>query len=248
VWAGEGFIRYVKLLRDTVPDFARYPFDIPAIAALDELRLDPGVTLLVGENGSGKSTLIEAIALAADFGAEGGTRNIRAATQSSESSLHRHLTLVRGRRREKLGLFLRAESLFNLAAQVDDLGLGDYGWESLHTKSHGEAFLWLLQNRFQPNGLYILDEPEAALSPQRQLAAMSMINNLVKAGSQFIMATHSPMLMAYPGALIYRLDEQGVAKTRYEDTEHYEVSRSFLQRPGSFLRNLFATDEEDSEG
>jgi predicted ATPase len=240
----EGFIRSLRLQRDKVPSFTSYPFSIPAVAGLDELPLDGRVTVLVGENGSGKSTLIEAIALAARFGPEGGTRNIRVATQSSESELHRFLLLVRGARREKAGFFLRAESLFNVATQVDNLGLGQYGWESLHQKSHGEAFLWLLQNRFRPNGLYVLDEPEAALSPQRQLSALAIMNHLVENGSQFIMATHSPILMAYPGALIYRLDSSGIAQTRFEETEHYTVTRSFLQQPESFLKHLFRKGED----
>ena len=240
----QGFIRTVRLLRDKVPDFTRYPFNIPAVAKLDELELDPRITILVGENGSGKSTLIEAMALAAQFGPEGGTKNIRFTTQSSESNLHACLMLVRGARREKAGFFLRAESMFNVATQVDDLGLGQYGWESLHQKSHGESFIYLLQNRFRPNGLYILDEPEAALSPQRQLAALAILHRLISQGSQFVMATHSPILMAYPGALIYKLDDQGLTRTTLEETEHYTVTRNFLLRPQSFLKHLL---EEDAE-
>lgn len=240
-------MRAVRLVRDAVPDFGRYPFSIPAVQTLNELPLDPRVTIFVGENGSGKSTLIEAIALAARFGPEGGTRNIHVATQSSESELHRHLVLVREARREKSGFFLRAESLFNVATRVDDLGLERFGWESLHQKSHGESFLWLLQNRFRPNGLYILDEPEAALSPQRQLAALAIMHDLVSAGSQFIMATHSPILMAYPGALIYKLDDTGLAPTRYEETEHYTVTRSFLLRPESFLKHLVTRTDPPEE-
>jgi predicted ATPase len=242
----KGFIRAVRLAREKVPAFDRYPFSIPAIAALQELAIDPRVTILVGENGSGKSTLIEAIALAAKFGPEGGTRNIRFATQSSESPLHESLVLVREARRPKSGFFLRAESLFNVATKVDDLGLEKFGWESLHQKSHGESFLWLLQNRFRPDGLYILDEPEAALSPQRQLAALAIMHDLVARGSQFVMATHSPILMAYPGALLYRLDEHGIARTKWEETEHYTVTRSFLLRPESFLKHLLpAVTEPD---
>jgi predicted ATPase len=242
-----GYLRAIRLLRDKVPDFARYPFSIPAVAALGELPLDPRVTIFVGENGSGKSTLIEAIALAAGFGPEGGTRNIHVATQSSESRLHECLMLVREARREKSGFFLRAESLFNVATKIDELGLGGYGWESLHEKSHGESFLWLLQNRFRPNGLYILDEPEAALSPQRQLSALAIMHDLVSNGCQFVMATHSPILLAYPGALIYKLDEHGLARTTYEETEHYTVTRSFLMRPESFLRHLVAKPNEPDE-
>jgi predicted ATPase len=244
---GKGFVRAIRLVRDEVSDLGRYPFSIPAVAALNELPLDPRVTILVGENGSGKSTLIEAIALAARFGPEGGTRNIHVATQSSESQLHRHLTLVREARREKTGFFLRAESLFNVATRVDELGLEAFGWESLHQKSHGESFLWLLQNRFRPDGLYILDEPEAALSPQRQLSALAIMHDLVRKGCQFVIATHSPILMAYPGALIYKLDETGIAPTLYEETEHYTVTRGFLMRPEAFLKHLFLKDEETED-
>jgi predicted ATPase len=235
----QGFIRMVRLRRDQVPDFARYPFSIPAVANLDELELDPRITILVGENGSGKSTLIEAIALAARFGPEGGTKNIRFSTQASESDLHEHLVLVRSARREKAGFFLRAESLFNVATQADNLGLDRYGWESLHEKSHGESFLYLLQNRFRPNGLYVLDEPEAALSPQRQFAALAILHRLIAQGSQFVLATHSPILMAYPGALIYKLDEHGISRTTLEETEHFNVTRDFLINPQRFLKHLF---------
>lgn len=231
-------------MRAEVPDFGKYPFSIPAVAGLDRLRLDPQMTIFVGENGSGKSTLVEAIALAAGFGPEGGTRNLHVSTQSSESELHSYLRLVRGARREKSGFFLRAESLFNVATRVDQLGLGDYGWESLHEKSHGESFLWLIENRFRPNGLYILDEPEAALSPQRQLSALVIMRRLIEAGCQFVMATHSPILMAYPGALIYRLDDTGLAPVSYEETEHFSVTRNFLLHRESFLKELMKDGDD----
>jgi predicted ATPase len=162
-----GFIHALRHERDAVPDFTSYPFSIPAVRGLDTLELDPKVTFLIGENGAGKSTLIEAIAVAAGFNAEGGTRNFRFATRSSESDLHRHLRLVRTARRLD-GFFLRAESLFNVATQIDNLNIGDaYGGTSLHEQSHGESFLALANHRFGGNGLYLLDEPEAALSPQR---------------------------------------------------------------------------------
>jgi predicted ATPase len=238
-----GFVREVVLERDEVVDFAKYPFNIPAVAGLERLRLDPRITILVGENGSGKSTLIEAIALAAGFGPEGGTRSLHGTTQASESELHRYLRLVRGARREKGGFFLRAESLFNVATRVDALGLGAYGWESLHEKSHGESFLWLIENRFRPNGLYILDEPEAALSPQRQLSALVVMRRLIEAGCQFVMATHSAILMAYPGALIYRLDGAGMAPVAYEETEHFTVTRGFLLNRESFLKELMRDED-----
>ena len=235
----EGFIRSVRLARDEVPDLGKYPFDIPAIAALDELKLDPGLTILVGENGSGKSTLLEAIAVAARFNAEGGTRNFSFATRPSESELHRYLRLVRGARREKTGFFLRAESFYNVATAGEGIG---YGWGVVHQKSHGESFLWLLENKFQPNGLYLLDEPEAALSPQRQLSALAIIHRLLNTGSQFVMATHSPILLAYPGALIYRLDGEGITPTAYEETEHYSITRAFLQNPARFFKTLLSDE------
>ena len=235
----EGFVRSVRLDREQVPDFGKYPFAIPAIARLDELKLDPRLTILVGENGSGKSTLLEAVAIAARFNPEGGTRNFSFATRPTESDLHRHLRIIRGARREKSGFFLRAESFFNVAT----VGEGVHeSWAGVHDKSHGEAFLWLLENKFRPNGLYLLDEPEAALSPQRQLSALAIIHRLVKTGSQFVVATHSPILLAYPGALIYRLDDQGITSTAYEETEHYTITRSFLENPSRFLKTLLSDE------
>lgn len=234
-----GFIREVRLERQRLEKQDGYPLNIPALAGLGTLPLDPQVTILVGENGSGKSTLIEGLAIAARFNPEGGSRNFRFANRPSESDLHRALVLVRGARREKTGFFLRAESLFNVATAAETLGLAQYGWSALHEKSHGEAFLWLLQEKFGPNGLYILDEPEAALSPQRQLDALKIMHRLVVAGSQFIIATHSPILMAYPGALIYQLGREGIAPVRFEDTEHYQVTRSFLENPERYFRHLF---------
>lgn len=236
------FIRSVTLLRDKVPDFSKYPFSIPAVHKLESLEFHPKVTFFVGENGSGKSTLIEAIAVAAGFNAEGGSRNFNFATRSSESELHRYLRLVRGVRRPKTGYFLRAESFFNVASEIEKNpdAMASHGGVPLHERSHGEAFLDLVQNRFWANGLYILDEPEAALSPQRQLSLLKLIDELVrKKHSQFIIATHSPMLMAYPDATIYLLSVDGSARVRYEDTEHFALTRDFLADPGRYLRRLF---------
>ena len=203
----------------------------------------------MGENGSGKSTLVEAIAVRAGFNAEGGSRNFAFSTRASESELHRALVLVRNGRREKTGFFLRAESLFNVATIAEQLKLDEYGWKALHERSHGEAFLWLLEERFGPNGLYILDEPEAALSPQRQLAGAggSSTRLRVRGGEPLIIATHSPILMGgYPGACLYRLDGSGIERVAYEDTEHYVVTRGFLTARGSYLKHLFDEDR-DSE-
>jgi predicted ATPase len=202
------------------------------------------VTFLVGENGSGKSTLIEAIAIKAGFNPEGGTKNFRVSNRPSESVLHQSLRLVRGTRRERGGFFLRAETMFNVFTEAEEYR--EDGWEDLHEKSHGEAFLWVAMNRFHANGLYILDEPESALSPQRQLAFLGRVHQLVRGGGQFVISTHSPILMAYPEARIFSLDGDGIREVGYEDTEHYAVTKAFLQNPGRMLREIFR--EVDDEG
>ncbi|HEY1813103.1 MAG TPA: AAA family ATPase [Kofleriaceae bacterium] len=234
-----GLVRGIRLDRERVPDFARYPFAIPAIAGLDELELDPHVTCFVGENGSGKSTLLEAIAVACRFNAEGGTKNFNFATRRSESELHEYLRVVRSHRRTRDGFFLRAESLFNVATEIERVGVGGYGDRSLHEQSHGESFLALMLNRFGGDSLFLLDEPEAALSPMRQLALLSVMKQLVDEGSQFIIATHSPIVLAYPGARIYALDG-GLAPIAYDDIEHVRTTRDFLNHRGVFLDRLFA--------
>ena len=240
-----GFVKSLTLQKADDPD--RYPCSIPAIRRLRTLELHPKVTFFVGENGSGKSTLIEAIAVAAGFNAEGGSKNFRFATRSSESELHTKLRLVRGVRREKDGFFLRAESYFNVATEIEALG-GEipqaYGGTP-HEKSHGESFIALVSHRLRGNGLYIFDEPEAALSPTRQLTLLKHMDFLAqKKSSQFLIATHSPILMAYPDAAIYLLDGKGISKTRYEDTEHYQVTRDFLMGPDRFFKHLVHHDDE----
>lgn len=216
----------------------KYPFSIPALSRLESLEFDPKVTCFVGDNGSGKSTLIEAIAIAAGFNPEGGSIHFCFSTHSSHSELYRSIRLIRGYRRPKTGFFLRAESFFNVATQVEELGLKEYGWDSMHSKSHGESFISLATERFKGNGLYILDEPEAALSPSRQIAFLARMHDLLAKGSQFIIATHSPILMAYPNALIYRFSSEGIEPVDYESTEHYLVTRSFLENRERFLSRL----------
>ena len=237
------FVRSVVLKRDEVDDFDAYPFSIPAIRQLDELRIDPHVTLFAGENGSGKSTLVEAIAVAAGFNAEGGSRHVTVSTRASHSVLYKQLRLVRGTRRPRTGYFLRAESFFNVATYIEELHDPDinaaYGGTPLHAQSHGESFLSLVKNRFGPNGLYVLDEPEAALSMRGNLALMRRMHDLVAEGSQFIVSTHSPILLGYPGAKIYVLSDDGIAETPYEETEVFELTRSFLGDRGQFLHHLF---------
>jgi predicted ATPase len=232
----------MRLEREQVPGFDRYPFSVPAIANLERLELDPGVTVLVGENGSGKSTVVEALAIAAGFNAEGGSANFNFSTAAAHSELHRYVKLERGVSRPSTGFFLRAESFFNVATQVDELGadlIESYGGKSLHDHSHGESFLALVNNRFGPNGLYILDEPEAALSVRGNLALLSRMRQLVDQSSQFVVATHSPILMAFPGATIYSLDDNGYTRVDYEETEQYQLTRSFLEDRERFFRHLF---------
>ena len=210
------------------------------------LEFDRPVTFLVGENGTGKSTLLEGIAVACGFNAEGGTRNFRFATEETHSSLGEILTVARGRY-PRDGFFLRAESFYNVASYIDRLddepGLGgrvidSYGGVSLHNQSHGESFLALVEHRFGGQGLYLLDEPEAALSPSRQMSLLVLMDDLVKRQSQFIVATHSPILMAFPGAQIYQLDEEGISSVAYEETEHYRLTRQFLNNPKRMLGYL----------
>jgi predicted ATPase len=247
----EPFVRTVVFKRDEVSSFDDYPYSIPAIRALDELVLGRQVTLLAGENGSGKSTLVEAIAIAAGFNAEGGTRNMTVSTRVSHSPLHEHLRLVRGARRFKDGFFLRAESFFNVATHIEQLDdgsslgapiLSSYGGTSLHEQSHGESFLSVIRNRFGADGFFVLDEPEAALSLRGCLALMRAIHDLTKVGAQFVVATHSPILLGYPGARLYVLDEDGVEERPYEETEQYELTRSFLENRERFLHHLFEDD------
>ncbi len=242
----EPFVREIVLQREKVEDWTQYPFTIPAVNRLESLVLHPKVTFLVGENGSGKSTLMEAIAIAAGFNAEGGSPNFHFATRPSESSLRSVLRIIRGSRRPKTGFFLRAESFFNVASEVDRLGvLASYGGKSLHERSHGESFLALVTERFGADGLYLLDEPEAALSPQRQLSLLAEFDRLARHDrSQLVVATHSPILLAYPHAKILALMPEGLAEVEYEQTEHYSLTRDFLMNRERFLRHLLR-DRDD---
>lgn len=240
----DALVRAIVLKRGEIADQRAYPFDIPAIRALDELELDPGVTLFAGENGSGKSTLIEAIAVAAGFNPEGGSRHMTVSTRPSHSALHRHLRLVRGTRRPRTGYFLRAESFFNVATYIEQIpeAVASHGGVPLHERSHGEAFLSLITHRFGPNGLYVLDEPEAALSVRGNLALLRRMHDLVRQGSQFIISTHSPVLLGFPGARIYTLDADGIRRTAYDDADAVVLTREFLKDPKTFFRHLFGED------
>lgn len=241
------YIRQISLRREAIDDFNRYPFSLPAVRHLDTLKFHPKVTYFVGENGSGKSTLLEAIAVNVGFNPEGGTRNFNFSTRSSHSHLSDYLRVTKGLR-SRDGFFLRAESFFNLATNIEDLdnagGIGPsiisyYGNRSLHEQSHGESFMALMMHRFSSDSLFLLDEPESALSPQRQLAAMARLHQLIEQNSQFIIATHSPILMAYPDAWIYQFDSDGVTRVDYDSTEHLKITRAFLSNPKRMLDVLF---------
>jgi predicted ATPase len=237
----ERFIRRAEVLRDKVESFDRYPYNIPAIGKLRNLEFDPNVTFLVGENGSGKSTLVEAIARAVGFNGEGGSKNFQFSTYAEEpSALESTLRVSRGIKREQDGFFLRAESFYNVASQIDDLDVvSSYGGRSLHRQSHGESFIALVTYRFGGNGLYILDEPEAALSPSRQLSLIAIIDKLARhKRSQFVIATHSPILLGYPHSTIYELSGRGIARIDYRDTEHYKVTLDFLSNRAAYFRHL----------
>lgn len=245
--AAGGFLRQVRL--DAGADTDGYPFTLPVVAQLAHggaLDLDPGVTFLVGDNGTGKSTLVEALAVAAGFNAEGGSQSFRFATRATESSLGDHLVL-RWAAKPRTGFFLRAESFYNVATEIDRLDqespyplLPAYGGRSLHERSHGESFLDLVTHRFGPGGLYLLDEPEAALSVRGALALVVRIADLVAQGSQFVVATHSPILLAVPGARILQIDTDGeIEQVSYDQADPVTLTRGFLADPDRFLHHLF---------
>jgi predicted ATPase len=241
------YLREVSLKAEKIVSHSEYPFTIPAVRHLRRLVFDPDVTFLVGENGTGKSTLIEAIAVALGINPEGGSRNFNFSTRSSHSELWTCLRLVSSYSRPRDTYFLRAESFFNVATEIEKLdqeGMGApiidaYGGRSLHEQSHGESFFAVMMNRFRGSGLYLLDEPEAALSPKRQLQMLRRMRELVHQDSQFIVATHSPILLAYPNARILVLDSDGYRKTLYTETEHYRITRAFLDDPEQGLKSAF---------
>ncbi|MCL6345576.1 AAA family ATPase [Pectobacterium carotovorum subsp. carotovorum] len=228
-----------------------YPLTIPAINDIEKIRFHPDVTFLVGENGSGKSTLLEAVAIAMGFNPEGGSRNFNFSTRDSHSRLSDSLRIVKGIKRPRTGYFLRAESFFNVATEIESIDPGliqlAYGGISLHQQSHGESFMALLNHRFGANGFYLLDEPEAALSPTRQLTALARIHQLVNAGCQFIIATHSPIMLAYPNSVIYQFDENGIQQVAWKDTEHYQITRQFLNNPQGMMKILLADEDDTGE-
>ena len=251
-----GFLRALEV-KASPAERSTYPLSLPALRGVETLRLDPRMTVFVGENGSGKSTLVEGIAVAAGFNAEGGTVNFNFATQRHVPELARYIGLVRNPTRPRTGFFLRAESFFNVASEIERLDaepgpagkIGPaYGPKPLHEISHGESFLSLALHRFGPYGLYVLDEPEAAMSPTGCLALLRRFSDLTATGSQFVIATHSPILMSFPGALIYVLTESGPRQARWEDLDHVRILRDFLNNRDVVLDELFADPNLPSEG
>ena len=242
---------YLKSLRinwEQVEDKNTYPFNVPALAKCQTLDFNQNVTFFIGENGSGKSTLLEAIAYQCGFGVGGGDRNYDIGLSDESLSLASILTLAWMPKINK-GFFLRAETFFDFAQFLDErakdpfsgggMVYNTFGGKSLNEQSHGEAFLSLFTNRFGGKSIFLLDEPEAALSPQRQLAFLRIMHDLEKEGAQFIIATHSPILMAYPGARIYEFDEDGINPIDYETTDHYRLTKSVLSNPERYFRELF---------
>lgn len=242
-----GYVSAVRFEGEIEVDL--YLKNIPAVKYLMEkgkLDFSKNVSVFVGENGTGKSTLLEAIAVAYGFNAEGGTVNFNFSTNNTHSSLYKNIRIGK-KGYPKDGFFLRAESIYNVASNLESLYRNEfahgvetpYGSVSLHEQSHGESFMSIITKRFSGKGLYILDEPEAALSPMRMLELMAVMKELVKDGSQFIISTHSPILMAFPDADVFELSEKGIEKVRYDETEHFTLTKQFMENPERMFRYLF---------
>ncbi|WP_134704997.1 AAA family ATPase [Ammoniphilus sp. YIM 78166] len=247
------YLRRISLIKEKIVNPNEFPFIIPSLKELTALDITKEVTFFVGENGSGKSTLLEGVAYQCGFHTAGGGVNNRYQVESSSSILGDYLRLS-WLPKINQGFFLRAESFYNFASYLDGLAKEDgpgvyraYGGKSLHQQSHGESFLSLFLNRFGSKGIYLLDEPEAALSPARQLAFLRFIHELVKEGNtQFIIATHSPILLGYPHAQIYNFDTAPITEIEYEETEHYQITKGFLNRRDKYLDELFREDDEET--
>ena len=246
------YLFHAELLRDQIERPDAYPFSLPGLRSLEKLPFHPKVTFLVGENGSGKSTLLEAIACGIGLNPEGGSRNFNFATRASHSVLEKALRLSKHYHLPADAYFLRAESFFNVATEIERLDaepggrpiIDSYGGVSLHEQSHGESFFALFRNRFRDNGLYLMDEPEAALSPKRQVQFLGLLHDYCRRGCQFIVATHSPIIMAYPEAIIHVLGPDGIRETPYAETEHYLITRGFLTNPMRTMSVLFEDPAE----
>lgn len=242
------YIKSIDLKKDQIPSYNQFPFNLPVIQMFKKLTFHPNVTYIVGENGMGKSTLLEGIAVALGFNPEGGSRNFNFSSYDSHSILDEYLRVAKGMFLPKDGFFFRAETYYNLATDIEELDneplggarvIDRFGGKSLHEQSHGEAFFATFIHRFEGNGVYILDEPEAALSPLRQMSTLSRIHDLVHQGAQFIISTHSPIIMAYHDAKIMELTENGMAERRLEETGHYQMMKQFFDNKDRMLHHLF---------
>ena len=235
------FLQNVRTLPEKI-DPATFPFTVPAFSRGIDLAFTSPVTFFVGENGSGKSTLLEALAEGCGFNPEGGSRDHHREITAGRSPLLEALRLT-WRPKVTKGSFLRAESFYNFATYIEGVSnMEAYGGKSLHAQSHGESFLALFAHRFD-QGVFILDEPEAALSPQRQLSFLKIIHDLAKSGrAQFLIATHSPIILAFPGAALFSLDGDAIEEIAYRDTKHFLITRDFLSSPERFFKHLFAEE------
>lgn len=247
------YLKSIRLKEERIEDKTIYPFHLPAVKHLGVLALEKPVTFFVGENGSGKSTLLEAIAVSSGFNPEGGSKNFNFKTQDSHSSLTDYLTIAKNPfPRPEDGYFLRAESFYNVATEIDELDyentartklVDSYGGKSLHHQSHGESFLSFFIHRCYGRGLYLFDEPEAALSPTGQFTLLSRLHQLVvEKDSQFIIATHSPILLAYPHADILEFKENGIEKVEYNESSHVQLYKAFLSNP-AILKELLRLED-----
>lgn len=242
------YIKSLKLKKDEIPSLEAFPFNLPVIRTFQELAFHPNVTYIVGENGMGKSTLLEGIAVALGFNPEGGTQNFNFSSYDSHSNLDHYLRIAKGANKPQDSFFFRAETFYNVSTNIQKLDsdpfggarvIDSYGGKSLHEQSHGEAFFAAFMNRFSGNGIYILDEPEAALSPLRQMSMLARIHDLVNEGSQFIISTHSPIIMAYEHAKIIRLTEEGMGESTLEETSQYSILKQFFDDKERMLHHLF---------
>lgn len=246
-----GYINTVQLNTEDINP-SEYPFNISCIRNFRKLVFHPKVTYLTGENGMGKSTLLEALAVSLGFNAEGGSRNFNFSSQPTHSILHNYLKISKGIHKIKDGFFLRGESFYNVASEIDELDkepgggriIDSYGGKSLHEQSHGESFWALFMHRFGGSGLYILDEPESALSVTRQMAMLARMHTLINQRSQFIVATHSPIVLAYPDATIYQMTAEGIHQIKYKETDNYRLYKGFLDNPEQMASILL--DDSDS--
>ena len=242
------YIQYVALKDGIKKDTKQFPFNVPLIKYFRKITFLKPVTFIIGENGSGKSTLLEAIAVSYGFNPEGGSKNFNFGTKETHSDFYKYIKIGKSYNRADDGYFLRTESFYNVASNIDQMvdiedrrkkSLYDsYGGKSLHNQSHGESFLSLLKYRLRGNGLYIFDEPESALSPMKLLELLAIIDNLVNNNSQFIISTHSPILMAYPKAEIYEIDNGKLKSTAFEETRHFSITKYFMLNYKQMIKNL----------